>query len=405
MKSRLAQWRLLWLVGAGAVALGTTSALAQTNPPAKAPGPAGGDKAACKRNLKAINEAIQAYRLDHKDLPNWLSDLVPQYLADVNLLVCPVCRRTGQVEAAPLADPKLPSSYLFEFCPVPLGTAATNAPTRTRREWKRRQMGLAGSVVPLIRCRHHQPVLNLAFDGTIYESPARWELVLTNRIELEELTAARLFADATPPAPAKRARPRFPPRDPQTRKELLNLTPFYNAGLDESWQGRKGNDLASLPKGVQPLAGVAFDLRGIVQLRSQSSATTNFPQRVTGIPVRRKCQRVHFLHAAGFGTLADEGKQLGTYVVHYTTHQMRLELPIRYGLEVRNWRSLAGEPAAPAELTAAWEGKSGAGESAQTIRLFLTTWVNVAPEVEIESIDYVSEMARPAPFLVAITVE
>jgi hypothetical protein len=37
--------------------------------------------------------------------------------------------------------------------------------------------------------------------------------------------------------------------------------------------------------------------------------------------------------------------------------------------------------------------------------LFLTTWVNVAPDLEVDSIDYVSAMAVPAPFLIAISVE
>src|SRR5258708_1970312 len=112
-------------LGATLLAAHPSSALAQTNSEAPASGLAGEEKEGCIKNLKVIYEAIQAYQLDHKDLPNWLSDLVPQYLSDPNVLVCPVCRRTGKTEAAPLADPRLPSSYLFHFCPVPLGTAAT----------------------------------------------------------------------------------------------------------------------------------------------------------------------------------------------------------------------------------------------------------------------------------------
>jgi hypothetical protein len=41
----------------------------------------------------------------------------------------------------------------------------------------------------------------------------------------------------------------------------------------------------------------------------------------------------------------------------------------------------------------------------KSLRLFLTTWTNTTPEVPIESIDYVSSMSVPAPFLIAITVE
>ena len=39
------------------------------------------------------------------------------------------------------------------------------------------------------------------------------------------------------------------------------------------------------------------------------------------------------------------------------------------------------------------------------IRLFDTVFVNPHPEKEIQSIDYVSGMARSAPFMVALTIE
>src|SRR5262249_60208875 len=124
------------------------------------------------------------------------------YLTNANLLLCPYCRRTGKTEIGSLADPKIASSYLFEFCPLPLGRSAPAAPNRTRREWKRLQMGLVGSVVPIVRCRAHDPLLNLAFDGTIYDSSSLWETVVANRVNTADLTAANLFAKETRPSPA-----------------------------------------------------------------------------------------------------------------------------------------------------------------------------------------------------------
>lgn len=44
------------------------------------------EKSVCIRNLKAIARAISAYERAHTNLPNWLSDLVPQYLSDVQVL-------------------------------------------------------------------------------------------------------------------------------------------------------------------------------------------------------------------------------------------------------------------------------------------------------------------------------
>jgi hypothetical protein len=37
--------------------------------------------------------------------------------------------------------------------------------------------------------------------------------------------------------------------------------------------------------------------------------------------------------------------------------------------------------------------------------LFLTSWTNVAPGLEVESIDFISAMTVPAPFLIAVSVE
>jgi len=367
-------------------------------PPPESPQQGAQEKEVCIQNLKTIYQAIQAYQRDHKDLPNWLSDLVPQYLSDVSVLVCPVARRTGKTEEPPLADPRISSSYLFEFCPVPLGTAAPNAPGRTRREWKRRQMGLIGSAVPLVRCRLHNPMLNVAFDGQIFESPAMWEWLFTNRVNAAELTAPRLFADsAGSSAERPRNDTRYPARDPRATPRLINLTKFYNAGLRDSWLGETNSDLAALPVGLQTFAGVDFDVRGIIQLGSKVLTDKRFPAQVRGIPVHEKYKRLHFLHAVGFGDKPD-GEQVASYVVHFAENDTRLEIPIVYGRDVRDWHPLPDEPPAAKELTVAWSADHGP-------RLFMTTWTNLLPDVSIEQIDFVSSHSNPAPFLVAITAE
>jgi hypothetical protein len=410
MRRWLARCRTLLLTGALVLSGLRLAAAPQPDSPPPSASVAAREKEGCIKNLNQIYAAIQAYQIDHKDLPNWLSDLVPQYLADANLLVCPVCRRTGKIESAPLADPNIPTSYLFEFCPVPLAVPGTGSTGHTRREWKRRQMGLVGSAVPIVRCRHHSPVLNLAFDGHIYESPPTWEEALTNRVSAAELTAARIFANESGPGRKAAAKPplvrHFAPRDTNAPAGLLDLTAFYNAMLTESWHGGTGNDLADLPTGLQTFEGVQFDVRGIVQLRSKSGSSTNFPPECKGIHVGQKCRRLHFLHAAGFGTVAEEGNQIGSYIMHFANNQMRLEIPIYYGQAVRNWHSLADEPAPGKELKVAWTGENAVSKKANhTIRLFLTTWTNLVPDLEIESIDFVSSMANPAPFLIAVTAD
>jgi hypothetical protein len=137
----------------------------------------------CKKNLERINAAIQAYRKDHPDIPNWLSELVPKYLPETNALICPVTARTGQQSAFGVLDPKVYSSYLYEFTPTDIPEVVKGAfpgPKKTMRDWKQQQMKLAGSGVPLVRCLLHEPALNLSVGGKVYESPVFWELNFTN---------------------------------------------------------------------------------------------------------------------------------------------------------------------------------------------------------------------------------
>jgi hypothetical protein len=146
--------------------------------------------AACKQNLEKINAAIAAYRKDHNDeVPNWLSDLVPEYLTDTNVLICPVCARTGQRSPVGVLDPKIYSSYLYEFTPTPMSSVIHGAfpgPVMSMREWKQQQMKLVGSEVPLVRCMLHDPVLNLSIGGKVYESQVYWELNYTNMSKFED---------------------------------------------------------------------------------------------------------------------------------------------------------------------------------------------------------------------------
>jgi hypothetical protein len=394
-----------WLMALGPVALCflTLTLSAQTNAPDDA-SLAAQDKDGCIRNLKVIYDAIQLYQMDHKELPNWLSDLVPQYL-DANTLICPACKRTGEIESSALADPKLPCSYLYEFCPMPLGkNDAPGDPTKTRRDWKRRQMGLVGSVVPIVRCRHHGSVLNLAFDGKVYESGPSWEDLLANRFDITQLESARIF----PAAPGAgvvadtAALPGlYPPRDPNASPRLINLDKYYNAPFTESWNGKSSNNLASLPTGVEKLAGVEYDVRGLVQLGCRSRPLRRFPSRVEGIQIHQKCTRLCFLHSIVFGGTNDDGVLVGSYIVHFATNAMQLQIPIIYGRDARNWHRLRDEPPGPA-LKIAW---TGTNETSHGLRLFTTIWTNVAPDVKIDSVDFVSAMGGAAPFLIAITAE
>jgi hypothetical protein len=136
------------------------------------------EKDGCARNLAVIRQAIQGYWIDHKAVPTRLQNLVPQYIHDANALVCPVCKRTGQIESA-----AIPCSYVYD-------------PRETN----------------IVRCRHHDVVLNLATDGRIFESPAVWENLLGKQAIMDEFQPKRPLAAAKPalPKPVVQAQAKAP---------------------------------------------------------------------------------------------------------------------------------------------------------------------------------------------------
>lgn len=160
------------------------------------------DRQVCIKQLEKIHQAIQAYRRDHKDLPEWLSDLVPKYIPDKDQLICPVTKKTKRThQFQHLRDPKLPTGYLYEFSLLPMGNVWQGGEIRMR-DYKRRQMGLLGGEVPIVRCHLHDPVLNLAFSGRIYESGLNWEENFSDYVDFQQFQMARLFPEVTPkPAP------------------------------------------------------------------------------------------------------------------------------------------------------------------------------------------------------------
>ncbi len=168
------------------------------------------DKEECTKQLKTVYEAIQSYRREHKDLPDWLSDLAPNYLADTNLLICPITRRTGRThEFAHLKDPKLPGAYLYEFSLAPMGGIFGGGDIRMR-DFKRRQMGYVGGEVPIVRCHLHDPVINLAFSGHIYESPLGWEDNFTDVVDASTWRVETLFPERSEMGRSARTPTRVP---------------------------------------------------------------------------------------------------------------------------------------------------------------------------------------------------
>ena len=115
----------------------------------------------CTQNLVAIGKVVKAYKKEHGDFPEWLSELYPKYLPDANLLLCPADELGGKPVFTSNADPKMPVSYGYQFHPE-------------YQAMKSEERVVYGDVIPLVRCRHHKnqafAVLNLSFAFKVFWS-------------------------------------------------------------------------------------------------------------------------------------------------------------------------------------------------------------------------------------------
>jgi eukaryotic-like serine/threonine-protein kinase len=206
--------------------------------------------------------------------------------------------------------------------------------------------------------------------------------------------------------PSAAERGRFPRRDDRAGPNLVDLSRFYNLSLQEDLADALGDNYAALPQGLRRFGAVEFDVRGIVQLSSlemRNRLGNMYPRSVTNIPVGHKLVRLHSLHGVSWED--PEGTRIGAYVLHYADGQ-QVELPLVYGADLsRYWGSPnQREPTKQAEVV--WTGDSpGVKNSGGIMRLYQRTWENPRPDVEVETIDFISAMTDSAPFLIAITVE
>ncbi len=370
----------------------------------------------CTRHLHWIFDAIQEYRRRNHDLPKSLSDLVPSYLGDSATLICPIAKRTGVTQTSGRSDSNIATSYDYEFRPDKIPSWIEPGSVHSMREWKQRQMGLLGGVVPIVRCHYHSRILNLAFDGTVYTSGLDWESKFLNVVDKVDLTPSHLFSQNESDLAAaylasltNRYKSLIPDRDPKADPSLIDLSAFYNAALSQDWQSlgeEKGNDLSEIKPGIRESSGVLFDVRGIIQLgcSDDGNLKTPYPRQVTGIPVHAKCGQLHVLHATGWGG-GNKGDVIGFYVAHLQDGK-EWKIPIRIGMELLDWWFDPVKDPRPSNATVAWSVSNRAtrGEH-RGVRIYHATFTNPFPDIAIETLDFVSAMTPAAPFLIAVTVK
>ena len=110
----------------------------------------------CRENLRQIKLALENHRAEADGEPQWLSELVPQYLEE-KVLLCPADTTVGipGVLTEDGSDPTLPCSYLYQFRP-------------DQKKGQELLLKIKGDMLPIVRCQHH--LLNLSVSGKIYRN-------------------------------------------------------------------------------------------------------------------------------------------------------------------------------------------------------------------------------------------
>jgi hypothetical protein len=206
--------------------------------------------------------------------------------------------------------------------------------------------------------------------------------------------AMKCLAKATASARSYSERRRaIPPRDPQASPRMIDLAEYYT-----------GPVIGAVPVGLQTLAGVQFDVRGVVRLFGWSEELRGIHglEQVTGLKVQQRCERMHLLHTAGYSSEI-EGEAMAVLVVKYANGQVE-KFTIQDLVQIADrWSS---NWLVPKQAEVAWVGADPDANSwQQCVRLFKYTWPNPHPDWEISQVDLVSTKSQASYVLVAMTLE
>lgn len=349
------------------------------------------DDKACRTNLMRLYAAIQDFRRSEHALPKQLSDLIPRYLSKQDQIFCPTVRSSVPENESRQGD-SANGSYLYEFCETPLTNDIAEGLGLTQRDLRQWQMGKVGSEIPMIRCTNHFPLLNLSFDGRIYESGETWQerfsrVIDLNSLRLDTLVAEHMHMDVI----------RIPERPPELRPELIDLTSAYNRSFleDIEWKDEsKRWEVRHLTQGVH------FDVRGVVQVGSKHFARLHFPQSVSNILVGVSCRSLVFLHGTISGGSPRE--PVADYIIHFENGRTET-FTIAYGRQLFDSRQVNVSLQDLDANTSVWIADASDAPGRPVVRLYASQWENSRPNARILSFDFVSKMTQSSPFLVAVT--
>ena len=200
----------------------------------------------------------------------------------------------------------------------------------------------------------------------------------------------------TPGAEAEAEAPRTTKVEEATLR-FIDLDPYVTASLEAFHGGVAGSDLPLEP-GKARIGGNDFRIgKGVIHLGG--SILKVMPNEVKEIKVGLKFNRLRILHGTGWDVA--QGTRIGSYVMHYDDGAS-IEIPVEYGVHVKDWWTRWGDTSEVSGGEVAWTGGT---EVAPPLRLYLLTWANPDPEKAVRTIDCTSTGTECAPFVVAMTAE
>jgi len=372
------------------------------------------DMAGCEVNLTKISDALRQYREKHHQLPDGLSDLVPEFIHNRDVLVCPYVRKTGQLSVWQKRLKTQPGQdrltyYYYEFCLAEYPRLASANSGKTYRDYKGAQSSLLGEVVPIVRGLAHSPYLNLSYNGLIFQN-----LGTTNSHDMDywEENFAHLYPhELLQPDPAFAAlRVNQPTRSKQTTtatpidgSRILDLSRHFNFVLHESPPADgTNNNLSSLPRGLREWDGVTFDIRGVIHL-TRGSRNLPYPIGVDNIVVTQRCSRIHLLY--GFVFSEPPSGNLARLAIRFSGRP-------EHSVALSHTKGNPEDALDPASGSADRSDRLVWKESLEfpylktrTVCLYHTSIRNPHPEAQVTSLSFSSAMTEAAPFLMAVTLE
>ncbi len=268
----------------------------------------------CRANLRRIQQALEKYRDDSDNEPQWLSELSPQYL-EKNVLLCPADPTAGVpgVLTEGASDPTLPCSYLYEFRPE----------QKIGQEFL---LEIEGDMIPIVRCQHHQ--LNLSVSGKLYRNGPQRNIY--DKTIVKMISTQTQLPEGLPAEVRKQMEAQLLKNPKMVKRATFRINPSDNleAKLKEQLGEAFLDSVAgkALLKELTPTSPVSIDQEELALLLGKPMPDTTLTD-LSGKPVKLETRRGKFVLVNLFSpdsiTCGPKLKQIEKLLANYDVTQLQ----------------------------------------------------------------------------------